>query len=210
MTDQNGHTTTYGYDVQNRLTRVTDPLGYTTSYTYDGVGNRLTETDANRHTTTYGYDALNRRTQRTDALGEVTMWGYDMTGLVGCPNPLGPCSGPALGSSMVTKQTDGNGKVIFYAYDGLDRLIVEDHKQGNTNYEIDPNDAVTYYFYDPNSNRLKWIQPDGNETDYAYDAVNRQVMMVQVQTGDTTTTTYDPFGNVISMTAPNQNVTTYT
>ena len=27
MTDQNGHTTTYFYDVQNRLIKVTDALG---------------------------------------------------------------------------------------------------------------------------------------------------------------------------------------
>ena len=43
-------------------------------------------------------------------------------------------------------------------------------------------------------------EPDGNTTNYTYDAVNRQVQMVQVQTGDTTTTTYDPFGNVKTVT----------
>ena len=210
MTDQNGHTTNYTYDVQNRLTQVKDPLNYITSYTYDPVGNRLTETDANGHTTSYLYDQLNRRKQKTDALGEVTMWNYDMTGLGNCPIPPGPCSGPTLGSSLITKQTDGNGKVIYYAYDGLDRLIVEDHKQGNTNYEIDPNDAVTIYTYDPNSNRLSWQQPDGNMTNYTYDKVNRQLTMVQVQTGDTTTYTYDAFGNVKTVTAPDLNLTTYT
>jgi RHS repeat-associated protein len=210
MTDQNRHRTTYTYDVQNRLMTVTDPLTYVTSYTYDPVGNLTSETDANGHTTNYLYDQLNRRTQRTDALNEVTTWNYDMTGLGNCPVPPGPCNGPTLGSSLITKQTDGNGKVIYYAYDGLDRLIVEDHKQGNTNYEIDPNDAVTIYTYDPNSNRLSWQQPDGNVTDYTYDQVNRMLTMMQVQTGDTTTYTYDPFGNVKTVTAPDLNVTTYT
>jgi RHS repeat-associated protein len=209
MTDQNGHTTTYAYDVQNRLIQVTDALGDTTHYAYDPVGNLISETDANGHTTTYRYDALNRRVQKTDALSEVTTWVYDLTGLPGCPVPPGPCSGPTLGSQLVTEQIDGSGKVIYYAYDGLDRLIVEDHKQGNTRYEIDPNDAVTVYIYDPNSNRLTWQQPDGNRTNYTYDAVNRMIQMVQVQTGDTTRWTYDPFGNVKTVTAPNLNATTY-
>jgi RHS repeat-associated protein len=206
MTDQNGHTTQYVYDVQNRLTRMTDALGDLTTYSYDPAGNRLSETDPNNHTTMYQYDAVNRRTRRSDALNEVTMWGYDLTGLPGHPE----CTGPTLGSSLMTSQTDGDGKVIYDCYDGLDRPIIEIHKQNNTLHEIDPNDAVTFYTYDPQSNRLTWQQPDGNQIQYTYDAVNRQVTMVQVQTGDTTATTYDAFGNVKTTTAPNQNLTTYT
>ncbi len=210
MTDQDGHRTSYTYDVQNRLTRVMDALGDTTQSAYDPVGDLRSETDANGHTTTYLYDSLNRRVQKTDALGEVTTWGYDLTGLPGCPVPPGPCTGPTLGSNLVTEQRDGNGKVIYYAYDGLDRKIVDVHKQNGTAYDIVPGvDAVTTYIYDPNSNRLTLTEPDGNSTNYAYDAVNRQVQAVQVQTGDTTTTTYDPFGNVKTVTWPNDNVTTY-
>ena len=206
MTDQNGHTTTYAYDVQNRLTKVTDALGDTTQYSFDPAGNLTSETDANGHTTTYAYDPLDRRVQKTDALGEITMWGYDLTGLPGHPE----CSGPTLGSRLVTKQTDGNGKVIYYCFDGLDRLIIEIHKQNGTAYSIVPGvDAVTYQSYDPNSNRITMTEPDGNTTTYSYDAVNRRVTMVNAA-GDTTLSSYDPFGNVHTMTAPNGNVTTYT
>ena len=151
MTDQDGHTTTYLYDVQNRLVKVTDALGDMTKYTYDGVGNRLSETDANGHTTSFMYDPLNRRTQKTDALNEITMWVYDRPfgSLPGHPE----CTGPTLGSSLVIEQIDGNGKVIYYCYDGLDRLIIEIHKQNGTAYVIVPGvDAVTYSFYDANSN----------------------------------------------------------
>ena len=63
------------------------------------------------------------------------------------------CTGPTLGSSKITQQTDCNGKVIYWAYDGLDRLAVELHKQGPTDYVITPNDAVIRYTYDENSNR---------------------------------------------------------
>ena len=205
MTDQNGHTTTYAYDVQNRLTKVTDALGDTTQYAYDPVGNLKSETDANGHTATYLYDALNRRIQKTDALNEITMWGYDLTGLPGHPET----TGPTLGSSLVTKQTDGNGKAIYYCYDGLDRPIIDIHKQNGTAYDIVPGvDAVTSYSYDSNSNRLTMTEPDGNMTTYGYDAVNRRVKMVNAA-GDTTLYSYDPFGNTKTTTSPTENVTTY-
>jgi RHS repeat-associated protein len=205
MTDRDSHTTNYAYDVQNRLIRTTDALGHASSSTYDGVGNRLSETDANGHTTTYQYDADNRMTRTTDALIEVTQWGYDLTGLPGHPE----CTGPTLGSSKATKHTDGNGKVIYYCYDGLDRPIIEIHKQGSTAYSITPNDAVTYFTYDANSNRLTSTEPDGNTTTYTYDSLNRRTQMVNAA-GDTTITTYDPVGKVHSTTAPNSNVTTNT
>lgn len=205
MTDQNGHTTTYVYDVQNRLIKVTDALGDMATRSYDPVGNFLSQTDPDGNTTTYMYDALNRRTKLTNALNQITIWGYDLTGLPGHPE----CSGPTLGSRLVTKQTDGNGKVIYYCYDGLDRLIIDIQKQRNTNYEIDPNDAATFYTYDPNSNRLTWKEPDGNVTNYTYDAVNRRITMVN-QAGDTTDWTYDRAGNIASIMWPDSNVVTYT
>lgn len=206
MTDRNVHTTHYAYDVRNRLIKTTDALGHVSSSTYDGVGNRLSSTDANGHTVSFAYDAIDRRVSTKDALNEVTQWGYDLTGLPGHAE----CTGPTLGSSNASKRTDGNGKVIYYCYDGLDRRIIEIHKQGSTAYTITANDAVTYAAYDPNSNRLSMTEPDGNTTTYSYDALNRQVTMVQVQTGDTTVATYDPVGNVHTTTVPNSNVTTNT
>jgi RHS repeat-associated protein len=204
VTDRNGHTTNYSYDVQNRLTRTLDALGDVSARSYDGVGNRVSETDPNGHTTTHQYDALNRHTQMIDALNEVTQWRYDQIGLPGHPE----CTGPGLGSSKSTEHLDANGKVIYYCYDGLDRLVIEIHKQGNMDHEIDPNDAVTYLSYDANSNVLTRKEPDGNTTTYSYDALNRQVKMVNAA-GDTTVTSYDPVGNVVQVEAPNQNLTNY-
>jgi RHS repeat-associated protein len=64
-TDSRG-TTTYTYDVLNRLASVTEPSGKVTTYTYDESGNRLTQTvvgtDTNITTTTYSYNTLNRLT----------------------------------------------------------------------------------------------------------------------------------------------------
>ena len=205
VTDRDGHTTTYTYDVQNRLIRTTDALVHSTYTTYDPVGNVLSVTDADGHTTNYMYDALNRRTQMRDAQGEVTTYGYDLIGTPVC----GQCTGPTLGSGKVTKQTDANGKVIYYTYDGLDRQMLEIRKQGGTAFLITPSDAVTRYTYDAMSNRLTMTEPDGNTTNYFYDALNRRIKMVNAA-GDTTKWTYDPVGNIGCVTAPNLNMTCYT
>ncbi len=39
QTNPLGGITRYGYDVQDRLTTITDPNGNATSYVYDGLGN---------------------------------------------------------------------------------------------------------------------------------------------------------------------------
>ena len=52
--------TSYEYDLLDRLTRVVDRNGYATVYEYDANGNRTAVHYANGFTTTYEYDLLNR------------------------------------------------------------------------------------------------------------------------------------------------------
>jgi YD repeat-containing protein len=180
VTDRNNHTTSFQYDVQNRVVKSTDAIGNVTKMTYDGVGNRLTDTDANGHSTSYQYDALNRPVRRTDAVANVTQWFYDMVG--GCAT----CTGPTRGSSLVTKKTDAEGKVTYFKYDGLDRLIIQNRKQTDVADVIDGDDAVTRFTYDAQGNRLTLTEPNGNVTSYVYDALNRPVKMTNAA-GDVTT-----------------------
>ncbi|NJO16289.1 MAG: hypothetical protein HC877_11210 [Thioploca sp.] len=202
-TDKNGHTTTYAYDSQNRLIKTTDALANETTRLYDGVGNLLSEIDANGHTIAYQYDALDRRVKITDALGYVTLLEYDS--ISGCP----VCSGPTKGSSQVTKQTDANGKVTYFKYDTLNRLVKQIRKEGDVADVIDASDAVTSYSYDANGNRLTVTEPNANTTNFAYDGLNRQIVEINAA-GDTKLTSYDGVGNVLTTTAPNGNVTTNT
>lgn len=207
FTDKNRHTTEFGYDLQNRLNRITDALGNVSTRSYDPVGNVLSETDANGHTTTYEYDELNRRITRTDAVKCVTLIEYDRVGLPGCP----ACTGPTRGSSLVTMQTDGNGKVTYFKYDGLDRLIIEIRKEGDKADVIDGSDAVTRYTYDVNGNRLaialRITAKEDNTSTFEYDALNRRTKEAN-PAGDVTEFRYDGEGNLITIIAPNGNITT--
>jgi RHS repeat-associated protein len=202
LTDRNGHITAYQYDTQNRLIKVTDANGGISTTAYDPIGNVTSSTDANGHTATSAYDSLNRRVTMTDALGEATGYQYDTGAFSGCA----PSCGATPGSRLVTGKTDANGKVIYYKYDALDRLIKIVRKVGSTADTITPADAVTTYTYDPANNRLTVTEPDGNTTTNQYDADNRVTQGTNAA-GDVTMTTYDPSGNVATVTAPNLNVT---
>src|ERR1043166_3685507 len=199
-TDELGRITTYFYDSRDRLVRTTNTLGGVSSSAYDPVGNVITDTDPNGHSTSYMYDALDRRVTTTDPLGGVTRYDYAMPG-----GP--PCCSPTIGSALVTRLEDANGRVTFYRYDELDRLKQVVRKEGDTNDVADASDAVTTYTYDPNGNRVTMTDPVTNITTYTYDAVNRLVLTTNAA-GDVTACTYDPVGNRLTTTEPNGNITT--
>jgi RHS repeat-associated protein len=203
MTDRNGHVTSFQYDVQNRLTKTTDALGNMSTRSYDPVGNVLTECDANNHCTTYTYDVLDRRVTVLDAEGNLTRIGYegDVVCLaIGCPT---------LGSSLVSRQIDGNGKYTYFKYDALDRLTTQIRKQTDIADTIDADDAVTRFTYDAHGNRLTMTEPNGNAEIYVYDGLHRVVRRTNAA-GDVTLYEYDGVDNLIRTTAPNLNVTTNT
>ena len=210
-TDKNDNATTFEYDDQNRLIEIIDPpigippIPCVTTMTYDCVGNKLTETDGNGNTTTYEYDPLNRLIKQTDAVDCVTEYEYDAIGAPGC------CGG-TIGTSLITKQIDGNGNITCFKYCAIGRLIQEIRKQGDTDCEIiDADDAVTEYSYDPNGNRLsvsvRITETEYLTTTYEYDAKN-QLIQETNPASDETSYTYDCVGNVITITTPNGNVTT--
>lgn len=204
MTDRNTHVTSYQYDSRNRLVRVTDALGGVTTTAYDAASNITGTTDANAHTTVFTYDALNRQVSMTNAVGSVTQTTYD-------GGTFTPCTlcGATPGSSLITKQTDGNGKVTYFKYDALDRLVKTVRKVGPTVDTITAADAVTSTTYDADNNRLVGTEPNGNSTTSVYDAAERMTTRTNAA-GDVTQMTYDPVGNVMTTTSPNGNVTTST
>lgn len=201
-TDKNDHTTRYDYDVRNRREKLTDEEGNITRYEYDQEGNLLRLIDARNHPTEYTYDELNRRLTILAADGGLTT--YDYVSLTST------CCGGTPGSALVSRQTDGNGKVTCYKYDNLDRLLRHVRKQTDTDCETEnADDAITRYTYDENDNQLSLTEPNGNTAIYLYDPLNRLVQQENAA-GDMTDFRYDAVDNRTQLVSPNNNVTSYT
>ena len=147
-TDFMDRTTTYGYDPDNdRLTSRTYPdAAQNVSFTYTPTGRRKTAVDA-RGTTSYGYDQRDRLKSLTYPDGRDLGYDYDRQG------NRTKLTATIAALSLVTSQT----------FDPLNRLATV----------TDPADRVSTYGYDENGNRESLVQPNGTETAYTYDALNR-------------------------------------
>ena len=169
-------TTTYAYDLLDRVTAVTAD-GVETTYTYDANGNRASQTTG-AVTTTYTYNKANLVTGMVNIL--VNADGEDVV----------------ISEFAYTYYADGNQRTktetllvgdpvtTTYTYDGLGRLT------GETKGE----DSITYT-YDASGNRIG-MNRNGTVTTYAYDANNR---LLSETVGDTVTTyTYDANGNTLT------------
>ena len=201
-------TTTYGYDIRNRRTSVSEGgRAAVTTYTYDPVGN-VTKIEGpgvdpisrKAYATEYRYDEMNRFYWIKDAEGNITFVQLDGVG-----NLTASFNAFAHGDdSRIYCQT-------LYEYDALLRQI----------RKIDAEGHETLYVYDPNGNRIAVIgprkDPDNQpyRTDYQYDAANRPVYVRDAE-GNVTIAKYDPVGNVVAaidarakLTSPDQDSTTY-
>jgi RHS repeat-associated protein len=140
----------YTYDSMNRLlVRQPDP-GLTDApeiFTYTATGKRATMTDASG-ITTYVYDDHDRLSQKQTPQGTLT-YTYDPAGNV---------------ASM--KSSNTNGVYVEYTYDSLNRLqTVVDH--GLVGQQ------TTTYSYDPASNLATVEYPNGLQSTFTPDTLNR-------------------------------------
>lgn len=176
-TDQGGPTT-YKYSPDNQVTSVTDPNGATTTLSYDNNGNEVKVEYPNGVTETKTYNNSNQLTNiaSTDSSGKtLTSYTYSYTD---------PSTGDATG--QIYKETDTNGNVTTYQYDGLNRL---------TNATItNSSGTVTnqyQYTYDNAGNMLSETH-NGSTTYMTYNAANELTAVGSTDYG------YDANGNLIS------------
>jgi len=186
MTDPSGKTTSYGYDLLNRLISVTQPGDVTTTYTYDDHSNLAGVTDAENHTTTYVHDDLGRLEAVTSPDTGTTVYAYD----------------PA--DNLIARR-DANGNTISYAYDELNRLIAI--------HFPDPSQDITYT-YDAGVNgkgKLTGMADSSGTYAYSYNSFHRLEKEEVTLDGITYSTSYayDPSGLLSAITYPSGRVVTY-
>jgi large repetitive protein len=195
VTNPDGASVSYGYDVLGNRTSLTTPTGTTyytynalnwldtvekegqilADYDYDAVGNLVKKTLANRTVETSQYDTRNRliQLQTQNAAGTV-LSGYQYL-LDGVGNR--------------TQVVESSGRTVNYVYDALNRLTQEaiaDPALGNRTID---------YTFDLVGNRLSRNDSVVGLTTYLYDANDR---LTQTTAGTTVTQfTYDHNGSLI-------------
>ena len=152
-------TTTYGYDLADRLSNVDYPGDAQISYTYDVVGNRETETgiDPADGTTqinrTMQYDSLNRLQQILDSINPSadTVFDYDFSG-----NMISKAVGSQTMNyrygvrNRLSAATDlvNSGEVVFdYDYNGM--RTVKTSPAGEIRYIYDDGSLLSEYGTEP-------------------------------------------------------------
>lgn len=172
-TDAAGHVTSVVYDSTGRPTSTTYADGTSSAVAYDAVGNVLRQVDTAGTTTTFAYDPRDRLATRTDAAGHVWTRGYDPAG-------------------NVVAVTDPMGRATHFAYDPAGQLT-------GISYDDAATTPVTYS-YDALGRRSSMTDASGT-TRYRYDEQSRLVAVTD-GAGRTVARTYDPRGDVTTMTYP--------
>ncbi|MBU1693619.1 MAG: hypothetical protein KKC51_06610 [Verrucomicrobia bacterium] len=168
-------TTSYAYDLNDKLLTKTDPTGYTLSYAYDPTGNRTNFSVTSVVNISYEYDSRNRLVAMTGN-DKTTSFGYD-----------------ELGRS--TTAVWPNGTTAAYTYDSANQLLSLVHgRAGSTNPPL----ASFEYANDLSGNRTNMITLEGTNS-YAYDARN-WLTSAAYPDGHVQEFEYDPVGNRTGLT----------
>lgn len=190
--------TLVSYDPLDREVSKTDPYGYELQNSYDGVSNRTAITYPDGSQATYRYNVNNWLIEMTDPVSGTTTYDYDPEGL-----PI--------------QTTLPNGTWTDRVYDHAGRLVQQFN--GTTQ---NPGLVMAYdYTLDAVGNRLQTLQryTDGQirtiTTIYQYNARYELLEAVEEYEGPpaniiTTSYTYDPVGNRLSMTTNRDQATAVT
>lgn len=183
VTDPNGNMTTYAYDDFHRLQKQTSPVTGVTTYAYDAAGNLTETSDANNAHTTRTYDTLSRVLSATSTNGatETVSWTYDQ-------------SAAPYGIGRLTAMTDPAGSTT-YTYDRRGLLRTEQRALGGATY-------ATSYTYDADANRTS-IAHGGLTVNYTLDFAGRPIIATSGSTYWVWNATYLPFGPLSTLTYGN-------
>lgn len=200
MTDANGHTTTYGYDASGRQVTITDADGNTTTYGYNDLGQRVSQSRRGTGTqptlVSWSYDAAGRLDSRS-AGGATTSYTYDDNG-----NQLSASNS----TSTISTTYDRLNRPLDVTVDGDTGATTTYSYDLTSPSWTDPSGAYTATLdafgrevglADPvNSNAWAWsyradgqvsssAAPNGNTTDFGYDAAGAPASKVTTNSGGT-------------------------
>ncbi|MFA5119283.1 MAG: RHS repeat-associated core domain-containing protein [Candidatus Omnitrophota bacterium] len=203
--------TTYEYDLQGNLLKVTDSKGNSNQIWYDSAGRKLKMNDPDMGVWSYEYDALGNLIRQVDALGQELDFEYDELNRLSVKRSLGEVeplaqyiydeAGKDNCVGRLSKIVDRSGSTEFF-YDKLGREIKSIKIVEGVSYAVErsydtldrlaslkyPDGETVNYSYDPNSGLLEKVQ---GAAVYVQDiAYNAKGQIKTIQYGNSTQTTY--------------------
>lgn len=183
LTDQKGNIYAFVYDANGNVIQYTDADGIVTDYKVDVSGRVLSEAvelkDGQKAVTIYTYDVYGNILSKMDPLGNTTTYSYDANG-------------------NLEKIKDALGNSTDFGYNEYRKIVKQKDANGN----------VTTYDYDSSLNCVRVTDAEQGITEFAYDGIGQIIAMTKK--GDkedvTLSMTYDPLGNVTSITDGEGNV----
>jgi RHS repeat-associated protein len=179
VTDQNAHTTLYGYDPNGNENSITYADGSIERMTYDAVGDPMTLTNRRGDPINYQYDTSGRVTSETFADGTQMTYHYD-------------------GRGNLTSTTDPTGTTTL-TYDSIDQLKEIDY----------PGGLFLKYTYDAAGRRSQMVDQTGFTVNYTYDSVGRLAKLTDGNNALIDQYTYDAAGRLRGEDKGNGTYTTY-
>ncbi len=196
--------TTYVNDVLGNILQETDPLGNTTSHTYNSLNQKTSQTDSRGGVTQNYYDLLGNLIREVNALGVETFYTYDNN-----YNLIKIQTGDRIqlfeynGNGLKTKETDPKGNYVVHAYDSTGRNVSSEYFDASG--VLLSNNSRTYY---PGEEIATETDSNGVETSYQYNSMD--LVTSVTRSGQTRTMEYDFWGNIISESDFEGNITRYT
>lgn len=188
ITDGDGRTTTYGYDIDGDRTSSTDPTGDTTTSVFDVLGRATSVTNprgnlkgatAADYTTRFTYDPFGDVTSATDPEGATSRRSYN-------------------GDHFLLAATDLAGQTSRYVYDADNELLRYQRANGSVIHETWTRDGEM----------ASWSNGLGQTTTFTYNALGQQTASVSPAAGKSGYT-YDAAGQLAAVTDALGRVTRY-
>lgn len=187
-TNENGDTTTYDYDGNNRVVAVHYPGAGTESYVYNAAGEITTMVKTDGVHVNYTYDPAGRLT-RIEGKGKQIGYTYDDADrLVAMDDDLGQTRYDYTPDSNLQFLQKQDGKTLTFEFDANSRL----------RRMIDPDSEETTYEWNE-LNQLKSVQFGGASASYTYD-ISGNLVSTLFGNGMQATQSYDERNQLLNKT----------